>query len=216
LKLHGRKALLVGGGRVAATKLETLLRTGASVTVVAPEIRDDICLPGVEIRRRPFQPDDLDNVWFVVTAAIPEVNRQVEATAEARRIFVDAADDRLAATALLGAVTRRADILRAHWHAGGPDDAAGGDSLPYEEAKRCAIERFQRRYIEHLMEKTGGNISAAARKAHLTRAAIHRILKRLEVAPDEGDTHIGGEEGHDTLPPPVDAGIRVRSHHYTS
>ncbi|MBI2185985.1 MAG: NAD(P)-dependent oxidoreductase, partial [Acidobacteria bacterium] len=33
LKLHGRKALLVGGGRVAATKLETLLRTGASVTV---------------------------------------------------------------------------------------------------------------------------------------------------------------------------------------
>ena len=110
LKLYGRKALLVGGGRVAATKLESLLRTGASMTVVAPEVREDICLPGVEIRRRPFRPDDLDNVWFVVTAATPDVNRQVEAAADARRIFVNAADDPLAATAFLGAVIRRADI----------------------------------------------------------------------------------------------------------
>lgn len=110
LKLHGRKVVLVGGGRVASAKLETLLGTGARLIVVAPEIREEICRPGVEIRRRPFEPDDLNDVWFVATAATPEVNRQVEAAAEARRIFVNAADDPLAATAFLGAVIRRADL----------------------------------------------------------------------------------------------------------
>ena len=110
LKLHGRKVLLVGGGRVASTKLETLLGTGARVTVVAPETREDVCRPGVEVRRRPFEPGDLDGVWFAVAAAPPDVNRQVEAAADARRIFVNAADDPLAATAFLGAVIRRADV----------------------------------------------------------------------------------------------------------
>ena len=110
LKLRGRKVLLVGGGRVASTKLETLLGTGAHVTVVASEIRQDVCRPDVEIRRRPFEPDDLNGVWFVVAAATPEVNRQVEAAAGARRVFVNAADDPLAATAFLGAVIRRADV----------------------------------------------------------------------------------------------------------
>ena len=110
LKLRGRKVLLVGGGRVASSKLGTLLGTEARVTVVAPETREDIWRPGVEVRRRPFEPDDLDGVWFVVAAATPEVNRQVEAAAETRRVFVNAADDPLAATAFLGAVIRRADV----------------------------------------------------------------------------------------------------------
>ena len=110
LKLQGREVLLIGGGRVAGTKLETLLAAGARVTVVAPEVREDVCRPGVEIRRRPFEPDDLNGAWFAVAAATPEINRQVEAAAEARRVFVNAVDDPLAATAFLGAVIRRADV----------------------------------------------------------------------------------------------------------
>ena len=61
------------------------------------------------------------------------------------------------------------------------------ESLAYEEAKREAVERFQRRYVEELMAKCGGNVSAAARRAGMTRAALHRILKRLGLAADDGD-----------------------------
>ena len=37
LKLTGKKCVIIGGGEVAARKLNTLCEAGAEVTVVAPE-----------------------------------------------------------------------------------------------------------------------------------------------------------------------------------
>lgn len=110
LKLSGRRVLLVGGGAVAAGKLAGLLAEGAEVTVVAPDIRPELERPGVEVRRRPFTPADLDGVWYVVAAAPPEVNRDVLAAADERRIFVNAVDDPPSATAYAGGVVRRAGV----------------------------------------------------------------------------------------------------------
>jgi two-component system response regulator PilR (NtrC family) len=60
------------------------------------------------------------------------------------------------------------------------------DELAYEEAKRRVLERFQRRYVEHAMAQTNQNVAAAARRAGITRAALHRIIKRLEIdVPDD-------------------------------
>ena len=110
LKLHGRRVLLVGGGRVAAGKLAGLLDDGAHVTVVAPEIRSELCQPGVTIVRRAFEEADLDDVCYVVTAAPSDVNRQVGAAAESRRVFVNAVDDPSHASAYAGSVVRRAGV----------------------------------------------------------------------------------------------------------
>jgi uroporphyrin-III C-methyltransferase / precorrin-2 dehydrogenase / sirohydrochlorin ferrochelatase len=109
LKLTGRHVLLVGGGNVAAGKLDGLQAAGAHVTVVAPEIGSSFDRPGVTLHRRPFEPSDLDGVWWVVAAAPPEVNRQVQAAAEARQLFVNAVDDPRHASAYLGSVVRRGD-----------------------------------------------------------------------------------------------------------
>jgi len=110
LKLQGRRVLLVGGGRVAAAKLQGLLADGAHVTVVAPEIRAELRQPRVTIAKRPFDPRDLDDVWYVVAAAPPEVNRQVLAAAESRRVFVNAVDDPAHASAYAGSVVRRGGV----------------------------------------------------------------------------------------------------------
>jgi uroporphyrin-III C-methyltransferase/precorrin-2 dehydrogenase/sirohydrochlorin ferrochelatase len=61
----------------------------------------------VLIRRRPFEETDLDDAWWVVAAAPPEVNRQVSEAAARRRVFVNAVDDPAHATAYLGGVVRR-------------------------------------------------------------------------------------------------------------
>jgi uroporphyrin-III C-methyltransferase / precorrin-2 dehydrogenase / sirohydrochlorin ferrochelatase len=110
LRLAGRRVVLVGGGAVAAGKLDGLLAAGAQVTVVAPDIRPELERVGVTLVRRPFEPADLDAAWWVVAAAPPEVNRQVQAAAEARRLFVNAVDDPPNASAYLGGVVRRSDV----------------------------------------------------------------------------------------------------------
>ena len=107
LNLARRRVLLVGAGPVAASKLRALLAAGADVTVVAPLIDPAIEQAGVRIERREFAPADLDGVWLAVAAATPDVNRAVAQAADARRIFVNAADDPANASAFLGGVVRR-------------------------------------------------------------------------------------------------------------
>ena len=107
LNLASRRVVVVGGGPVAAGKLEALLTAGADVMVVAPDVRPEIDQLGVTVRRRPFEDTDLDGAWWVVAAAPAEVNEQVLAAAEARGVFVNAVDDPDHATAYLGGVVRR-------------------------------------------------------------------------------------------------------------
>src|SRR5436190_5627137 len=114
LNLTGRRVLLVGGGPVAAAKLQQLLAASADVHVVSPEVVEEIeraaASCGVVIARRPFVPEDLDNAWLVVAAATADVNRDVAAAAEARRIFVNAVDDPANASAFLSGVIRREGV----------------------------------------------------------------------------------------------------------
>jgi siroheme synthase-like protein len=110
LKLRYRKVVLVGGGRVAASKLEGLLAAGADVTVVAPHIDGRIRETAVALVTRAFTPSDLDGAWLAVAAAPPDVNRDVRAAAESRRIFVNAVDDPESASAFLGGVFRRGPV----------------------------------------------------------------------------------------------------------
>jgi uroporphyrin-III C-methyltransferase / precorrin-2 dehydrogenase / sirohydrochlorin ferrochelatase len=112
LKLEGRRVLVVGAGPVAAGKLRALLDAGARVTVVAPEVVDEIpsISSALEIVRRPFETTDLDGVWYVVAAAPPEVNRAVARAAEARGLFVNAVDDMENASAYMGAIVQRAGV----------------------------------------------------------------------------------------------------------
>src|SRR5436190_6532031 len=114
LNLAGRRVLLVGGGPVAAAKLQQLLAAGADVHVVAPDVVDEIertgASCGVSIDRRPFAHADLDEAWLVVAAATPDVNRQIAAAAAERRIFVNAVDDPANASAFLSGVIRREGV----------------------------------------------------------------------------------------------------------
>lgn len=107
LKLAGRTVLMVGAGPVAASKLSTLVPTGARLIVVAPSMCDEIRRSPAELRERPFRESDLDGVWLVVAAATPEVNRLVGELAGQRQIFVNAVDDPANASAYLGGTLRR-------------------------------------------------------------------------------------------------------------
>lgn len=107
LKLAERSVLVVGGGVVAASKIDALRAAGADITVVAPEVSDPIRRSGVRIVERRFELPDLEGQWLVIAAATPEVNRAVAVEAERRCLFVNAVDDPSNASAYLGGVLRR-------------------------------------------------------------------------------------------------------------
>ena len=107
LKLTGRAVLVVGAGPVGAGKAAGLIKAGAVVTIVAPDVSDAAAELSVTFARRAFRESDLDGAWLVVAAAPPEVNRSVLAAAESRRIFVNAVDDPAHASAYTGGVVSR-------------------------------------------------------------------------------------------------------------
>ena len=110
LRVEDRAVLLVGGGAVACARLPELVRAGARVTVVAPRVRPEIASSAITVLQRRFVASDLDGVWFAVAAASPEVNREVAAAAEVRRVFVNAVDDSGAGTVYTAGVFRRGGL----------------------------------------------------------------------------------------------------------
>ncbi|MBR9978863.1 MAG: sigma-54-dependent Fis family transcriptional regulator [Bacteroidetes bacterium] len=53
--------------------------------------------------------------------------------------------------------------------------------VSYEEAKQRLLERFQRQFLHRALERSNGNISHAAEECGLTRAAIQKMMRRLDI-----------------------------------
>ena len=52
----------------------------------------------------------------------------------------------------------------------------------YKDAKEAVLEDFERGYINALLEKHGGNVSAAARDAGIHRNILHRMMSRYDIS----------------------------------
>jgi DNA-binding NtrC family response regulator len=50
---------------------------------------------------------------------------------------------------------------------------------PYKQAKAHVLDQFTRRYVEQVLERTGGNVSEAARVSGIERVSLQKIMKRL-------------------------------------
>ena len=116
LQLRDRPVLVVGGGRVAARKVELLRRTGAKITVVAPELADDVrelaAKGELHYVNTVFSPEHVTGTVAVVAATgVPEVNAAVSAAAREQNIPVNVVDDPVASTFIFPAIVDRSPIL---------------------------------------------------------------------------------------------------------
>jgi len=97
VKLAGRRVLVVGAGPVAESKIDGLLRAGATVAIVAPTATDAIrewaSQKQVEWHAREFSPADLQGTALVIAAVPAEVAGAVFAEARARGILCNSVDD---------------------------------------------------------------------------------------------------------------------------
>jgi len=98
LKLAGRRCLLVGGGPVAESKLEVLLRTGAQLTIISPKLtpglREHVRRGEVLWKAREFKVSDIDGVFLVVAATGDgRANELVFCEADRRNTLCNAVDE---------------------------------------------------------------------------------------------------------------------------
>jgi len=114
--LTGQTVLIVGGGEVALRKVTLLERTGALITLVAPDIAPELleraAAGKLKLARREFAPEDLDGVRLVIVATSRRaVNRWIANLSESRNIPVNVVDDREASRFIVPAIIDRDPVL---------------------------------------------------------------------------------------------------------
>jgi siroheme synthase-like protein len=120
VECKGRKVLVIGGGHVGAEKVRGLMNAEAEITVVAPQLNDE--MQGYKDERRfthigrEYRESDLDaEDWHFIMVATDDgaVNREVREAANKRRLWVNAADDPPNCDFILPAVVRKGKITLA-------------------------------------------------------------------------------------------------------
>ncbi len=95
--INDKPCLVVGGGDVAARKVALLLRAGAKVTVVSPELGEGLAAhhanQAISHLPRTFEEDDLDDRALVIAATDDKaVNRRISELCKARNLPVNVVD----------------------------------------------------------------------------------------------------------------------------
>ena len=137
--LSDRRALVVGGGRIAARRVNTLAQFCPNVTVVAPAIHPDIAVLAAEGRvktvERAYRDGDLDGADLVLACTDDgALNAAIVAACRARRIPVNDASERSRCDFLFPGIARRGAVV-AGVTAGGGDHALARRAT--QAVRRC-------------------------------------------------------------------------------
>ncbi len=115
LNLKHKNCLVIGGGKVAERKTETLLEYEANVKVVSPAVENRIAewaLQGrIQLKKTVFCEEDLEGAFLVFIATDNNsVNQEITAMCRERNILVNAVDDPPNCDFYVPAVIRRSSL----------------------------------------------------------------------------------------------------------
>ena len=116
LRLANKPVLVVGGGEVAARKLQLLLSANASVSLVSPALADEtralLEQHGSRWINGVFEPKHLLGMRLVVAATDDaQVNESVAAAAEANGIWANIVDNTALSEAIVPAIVDRSPLM---------------------------------------------------------------------------------------------------------
>ena len=115
LNIRNKRVVVIGGGEVAERKVESLLGTGASITLISPEITPQLDLLAkenrIEVHRRAYAPGDCHGAALVFSATDDAgVSAAVFEEATKAGALVNTADQPALCDFIMPAVVRRGDI----------------------------------------------------------------------------------------------------------
>lgn len=115
INMHGKVAVIIGGGNIALRKLRTLLAAGAYVRIVALQIIPEIARfeesVGLAIRVGNYTSSDIEGAFLVVAATDnAALNAQICQDAYNKGILVSATDNPALGDCTFPAILRRGDL----------------------------------------------------------------------------------------------------------
>ena len=116
LDIKNRNCLVVGGGGVGTRKVDNLLKCGARVAVVSPEIssklQDLSKSEPLTLKFRPYRSTDLEGMFLVIGATDDEnLNQQISKDAEKSNTLCNIADRPEVCNFILPSIVRRGDLV---------------------------------------------------------------------------------------------------------
>ncbi len=179
LKLTGRRCLVVGAGPIAQEKIESLLRAGARVLVVAPQATESVraWARAKKIRWAPrkFRPADFEGVFLVVAAtSSPALHARIFRQARRRAVLCNVVDDPAHGDFYYGAVVRRGELQIAI--------STGGHSPALAQRLRIKLEKEIGAEYEHWLKTLGAarkRLFAKALSPARRKALLHSLASEI-------------------------------------
>jgi len=115
LQLEGKIALVVGGGKVAQRKVESLLRYGASIHIISKVLTDKlkqlIDIREVRFLGEEMRDDFLDEAFIVIAATDDKkLNSKVSESARKRGLLVNAVDQPADCNFMVPSIVKKGDL----------------------------------------------------------------------------------------------------------
>ena len=173
LKLKDESCLVVGAGDIAARKIDLLSRSGAKITVIAPEISDAVLNmqkkypQQLQIQCKQFIEEDLCGYNLVIAATNQtDINLLVANTAQKLKIPVNVVDTPELCSFIFPAIVDRSPVIAA---------ISSGGASP-------VLSRLLRAKIESLIPPAYGRLACLAEKfrtqvkQHISQPSQRRIF----------------------------------------
>lgn len=115
LDVKDRPCLVVGGGQVGTRKVGTLLKCGANVTVISPQVTEELVQLAekghIIIEQRAYQSTDIKHVFLVIGATDNQaLNKQIHHDAEMAQRLCNIADQPKLCNFVLPSIINRGDL----------------------------------------------------------------------------------------------------------
>ncbi|MGD8672493.1 MAG: siroheme synthase CysG [Thiogranum sp.] len=204
LDLENRNCLVVGGGRIAARKVALLLRAGAAVQVVAPQLCNELAGLANDGRvvhlRREFADADIEGKVLVIAATDREaVNRRISELATARNIPVNVVDQPELCSFIVPSVIDRSPVQVAV--------STGGSSPVLARLLRARLESYVpaaygrlARLVESFRERVKQRFSRVEQRRQFWENALQGEVAELlfagrdEIARQQLERELAGSE----------------------
>ncbi|HDP69267.1 MAG TPA: bifunctional precorrin-2 dehydrogenase/sirohydrochlorin ferrochelatase [Actinobacteria bacterium] len=115
LNLKGKKCVVIGGGNVAERKVLALIGCGAKITVISPELGEDLNMlkikGDIEHIGREYRKGDLEGAFVVVGATDePSVNKLVYEEANVLNLLLNIVDVPELCNFIVPSIVKRGDL----------------------------------------------------------------------------------------------------------